>query len=248
MAPRRGGLILVFDLDQTLIDTATFRHEKGRISNIGKYMNIRLIEEVLKPASKLRGNGVDGIFLFTNNTADAYIEGVCKYLATTIRNTDGNAFFFDYVMTPNDSYKGAEDPYTKSISKIEHILRHKCPYSHRERDPVTFKDYSDLAERLFFFDDQEHPNIREFFQGVGSGANIPNFSNHYMQIQGRKVGDGFVKGAEEAEDDRTDYEPIKRELAKIGPSEAPQGGSRKRHKRERKRERRLTKHARRRKN
>jgi len=248
MAPRREGLILVFDLDQTLIDTSTFRHEKGRISNIGKYVNLRIIEEVLKPASKLRGNGVDGIFLFTNNTRDVYIKGVCEYLARTIKNTDGNAFFFDYIMTPNDSYNGAEDPYTKSISKIEHILRHKCPYSQRERDPVTFKDYSDLAERLFFFDDQEHPNIIEFFQGVELGANIPNFSNHYIQIQGRKVGDGFVKGAEEAEDDRTDYEPIKRELAKIEHSEAPQGGSRKRCGRQRKRERRLTKHARRRKN
>jgi hypothetical protein len=244
MPSRNRGLILVFDLDQTLVDTTTFHQERGRLSNVGKYVNLRLIDEVLKPASKLRGKGVDGIFLFTNNTRDVYIESVCKYLASTVKNTDGNAFFFDYIMTPKDSYNGAEDPYIKSISKIEHILSHKCPYSDRERDPVTFTDYSDLAERLFFFDDLEHPNIRKFFQDVGLGANIPNFSNHYIQIQGQKVDDGFVKHTGEPEDDRTDYEPIKRELAKIGPSELPQGGSRKR----RGRRRGLTKHIRRRKN
>jgi hypothetical protein len=268
MARRDKGLILVFDLDQTLIDTkdvflvkkngnedAELKLRRDMIENpyvsddfIEGSVNARLIEEVLIPASKLRGNGVDGIFLLTNNGSVPYVESVCRYLANTIGNTDGNRYFFDYIMTRNDPSKRA-DPFSKNVSNIKHMLRHDCPFSKRHRRPVITIDDYDLAQRLFFFDDQEHVIHNELFKNIGLGSNrrlglaLPNFSSHYIKIQG-VMGDGFFKMTGGPEDDQTQYGPIKRELAKISAPEV-QGGSRKRSRRHKKR---LTKYIRRRKN
>lgn len=274
MTPRNKGLILVFDLDQTLIDTeSVFLIKKSSVKHLSKaefdaevqlrkdmlanpdvsddfiqgYLNARIIEEVLIPASKLRGNGVDGIFLLTNNGSHIYVEAVCRYLVNRLGNTDGNKYFFDYVMTRNDPSKGSE-PFGKSLSNIKYMLNHECPFSKRRRAPVEFIDDYDLAQRLFFFDDQEYTLHKELFQNIGLGSNrrlgltLPNFSSHYIKIQG-VLGDGFFKFTGGPEDDQTQYAPIKRELAKIPPDF--QGGSRKRHRHKRGRR---TKYIRRRKN
>jgi hypothetical protein len=251
MAPRREGFILVFDLDQTLIDThkvfsgesdenKNFRYRTMILNNpslsyhfLDEYVNHRLITEILKPAAKLRGNGVDGIFLLTNNNSDDYVKAVCRYLANKVGNTDGNTFFFDYVMTRNDPAK-ERDPLGKNLSFIKHMLKHECPFSKRKREPIAYTDDADLTERLFFFDDQIYDLFEEFPDGL---------SNHYIQIKGSVKGaKGFHKNTGGPEDDRTRYGLNLQAREAVG----FQGGSRKRRRAQYKG--RLTKHIRRRKN
>ena len=240
MDRRNRGLILVFDLDQTLIDTQSLLHPKKapiefkglvvqslmkRIDNpefsdsvIGKHINRRLIEEVLAPASELRGRGVDGIFLLTNNDSNFYVDAVCRYLVNTLGNTDGNDCFFDYIMTRNDPSKRA-DPLSKNLSNIKYMLNGVCPFSKRVREPVEFIDDLDLAERLFFFDDQIYPLYNEIFQNIGLGSNrklgldLPNFSDHYIHMRGT------------IQHDTTDYSVVKTALAYIAAPPGFEGGA-----------------------
>jgi len=103
---RFTGLILVFDLDQTIIDThgCIPRTPTGRVDVprfnamldaceadptgyadliLGQYVNQRLLNEVLAPAARIRdtGWGVSAILLFTNNASQRYVNIVCSYLA-----------------------------------------------------------------------------------------------------------------------------------------------------------------------
>ena len=250
MDRRNKGLILVFDLDQTLMDTETLFRRKEPPSHlkdiavrslmeridtpavsdrvIGKHINRRLIGEVLAPASELRGRGVDGIFLLTNNNSNFYVEAVGRYLANTLKNTDGNDYFFDYIMTRNDPSKGA-DSLSKNLSNIKHMLHARCPFSRRIREPVEFIDDLDLAERLFFFDDQIYPLHKEIFQNIGLGSNrklglegLPDLSDHYIHMQGT------------IQHDTTDYRVVKAALDYIAAPPGFEGGSkrsrRRRHK------------------
>lgn len=260
MAPRGSGLILVFDLDQTLIDTdkafshsldaenANFKRRTAIMNNpslsdefLKDFVNHRLIDEVLIPASRLRGNGVDGIFLLTNNASDVYVKAVCRYLVNTVNNTDGNEYFFDYVMTRNDAEKKkGGDAFSKNLSYIKHMLQNECPFSKRKREPVIYIDDADLTKRLFFFDDQIYDLLEEL---------SPTFSNHYIQIKGSVEGSkGFHTYTGKPEDDQTDYSLINQKISALqSPESAPslKGGSRKRRRHYKKR---LTKHVRRRKN
>jgi hypothetical protein len=240
MEHRNKGLILVFDLDQTLIDTEKLFRRKDPPSEfngvifeslmeridtphrsdnvIHKQINHRLIEEVLAPASELRGRGVDGIFLLTNNNSNVYVKAVGRYLANKLGNTDGNEYFFDYIMTRNDPSRGA-NPLSKNLSNIKHMLRTRCPFSHKIREPVEIIDDLDLAERLFFFDDQIYPLYKEIFQNIGLGSNrklgldLPNFSDHYIHMRGT------------IQHDTTDYSIVKEALARIAPPPGFKGGS-----------------------
>lgn len=252
MDRRNRGLILVFDLDQTLIDTQSLLRPKKAPSEfkglvvqslmerintpgvsdrlIDKHINHRLIEEVLAPASALRGRGVDGIFLLTNNDSNFYVNAVCRYLVNNLRNTDGNDCFFDYIMTRNDPSRGA-DRLSKNLSNIKYMLNGVCPFSNRRRKPVEFIDDLDLAERLFFFDDQMYPLYDEIFQNIGLGSNrklgldLPNFSDHYILMRGT------------IQHDTTDYSVVKEALARIAGPPGFEGGSKRSRRRSNKRRR-----------
>jgi len=65
------GLVLVFDMDQTLIDSSTgFKNisDENLVAEIKSALNMDLINKVLKPAAEQRTRGkVDAIVMLTNN-------------------------------------------------------------------------------------------------------------------------------------------------------------------------------------
>ena len=107
------GLILGFDLDQTLIDThSLLRPDYSWIADardmseeIRCALNYKLIDEVIIPALQVRTKGVDAILLLTNNSDDTFVFYVCveivKYLLTkglqeeVINNSYRNKYFID---------------------------------------------------------------------------------------------------------------------------------------------------------
>ena len=107
------GLILGFDLDQTLIDThSLLRPDHSWIADpmhmseeIRCALNYKLIDEVIIPALQVRNKGVDAIFLLTNNSDDRFVFYVCveivKYLLKAglrddiISNSYRNEYFID---------------------------------------------------------------------------------------------------------------------------------------------------------
>ena len=107
------GLILGFDLDQTLIDTHSLlgtgyswiTDPRDMSEEIRCALNYKLIDEVIIPALQVRTKGVDAILLLTNNSDDRFVFYVCveivKYLLTKglheelINNSYRNEYFID---------------------------------------------------------------------------------------------------------------------------------------------------------
>jgi hypothetical protein len=123
-----NGLILVFDLDETIVNT-------------GKKLEFNpSILQLLQIITPLRGSKVDAVFLLTNNSGEIYINQINEELA---RNTDYNAdTYFDYVMSYNHSMR--DEDRTKSLEDIKFMMS------------TTRKNDENLLERTFFFDDQDH--------------------------------------------------------------------------------------------
>lgn len=167
------GLILVFDLDETIVNTTKplkFNPE---------------ILKILTVASSIRGQGVDAIFLLTNNGDDKYVDEINKGLA---RITDyDNDKFFDAVMTANHMFRTLEDDYP-----IKHLQDIKILMS-AARKP--FRTNEDLMSRTYFFDDQEHVIQHEMEDNFDG-----KYANHYIKITPGFTGKG--------EEDLTNYEPI----------------------------------------
>lgn len=168
-----NGLILVFDLDETIVNTRKpiqFNPE---------------ILKILRVASSIRDQGVDAIFLLTNNGDDKYVDQINKGLA---RITDyDNDNFFDAVMTANHMFRTLEDDYP-----IKHLQDIKILMSAARK---TFTTNEDLMSRTYFFDDQEHiiqHEMEDNFDG--------KYADHYIKITPGFTGKG--------EEDLTNYEPI----------------------------------------
>jgi len=180
------GLILVFDLDETIVNTTKplkFNPE---------------ILKILTVASSIRGQGVDAIFLLTNNGDDKYVDEINKGLA---RITDyDNDKFFDAVMTANHMFRTLEDDYP-----IKHLQDIKILMS-AARKP--FRTNEDLMSRTYFFDDQEHVIQHEMEDNFDG-----KYANHYI-----KITPGFTG----KEDDITDYTAINSAIRNI-----QRGGKRK---------------------
>ena len=192
-----SGLILVFDLDQTIIDTDSLVEKGGVIDvkDIDKYINYSIVDSILRPAIRLRReNVVDGIFLLTNNGSLPYVENVISVLNTLC----GNVQVFDGYRTRNhkDRLAPKDDP-PKKIQDVIHMALAATP-------PI---DTHSIAERTYVFDDSPFHTIK---------TEIPN--GHYITIVGPdtkiitnnsgnrvKLNKGFKIGKE----DLTDYEAIK---------------------------------------
>lgn len=190
-----AGIILVFDLDQTLIDSGalTRESEQGRRRPFPSYLNITLIETVLRPAVQMRGRGVDAILLLTNNSDTEYIVYVLKGLnSVVLGNDDTDVFdsFMDRYDIDRHDKSNTETP-TKSIEDVKNMLREHLPALSRVN----------LPQRIYFFDDNTDHVI---------GGQIP--AEHYFKIQ--SAGNpGFTVGNK----DTTDYTVITRLLqGKVG--------------------------------
>ena len=144
-------LVLVFDLDQTLVDSTTIfkmLSTTGRIDSneLYNHLNIRLLEEVLKPAVELKGSTVSAILLLSNNSLDDYVKFVCDSINRIL-----GTLVFDLIVTRNgtDAVPRAEPKENppKRLKDVETMLR-------------SIGNTSDLNQ-VYFFDDLHHAIEKE---------------------------------------------------------------------------------------
>ena len=189
------GIILVFDLDQTLIDSdRLFMNQENIWNRIGVNLNMRLINEVLKPALELRADKkVDAIFLLSNNSSRDYVLNVIRYLSLIL----GVDELFDYCMIRTDPSRPKNDNPPKRMADIKYMMNNAVI-------PIPYTD--DLASRVYFFDDITDHVIRKEFD-----------SDHYIEIQGPVVDEaGNNKGFIAGKPDFSDYREITRVLRALG--------------------------------
>ena len=233
MATAKPGLVLVFDLDQTLIDTnndwsgimdslqdesLTDVQFKERINTkIVPLLNMTLIEKILRPASVLRRTGqVAAIFMLSNNTRIEFAANVSYAIQELLKSVSKYhdskrgrySYFFDYIMLRNHASRDGSANPPKSITDVETMLQ-------KIGLPIR-----DLEERTYFFDDRSDHDIRYDFTRGGL-----NDKDHYIHIlpgNGELEGGsikhpGFSKGFP----DPTDYSPVERVLREASPVAAP---------------------------
>jgi hypothetical protein len=192
---QRPGLILGFDLDQTLIDShslisADNRSWKADPAYLGDAirctLNYKLIDDVIVPAIETRGNGVDAILLLTNNGDEKFVQKVCSVIVWYLKvkgmsdKQIKNKFMFDDIMTRNNKQR---DPAgTKSMYDIEMMIdrinRRLLPGQH----PLSTEN---LLERTYFFDDNQGHVIKIQLEAAGRPG-------QYYLIKSNKAGEqGF---------------------------------------------------------
>lgn len=211
------GLVLVFDLDQALIDSRGLIQERNNgwkniESYIQKSLNMRIVEEILRPAVALRrlGQGqtpkVAAILLLTNNIMEFYIDCVEYYIARHLGILSESVF--DYVMKRDDSMR-AFPPFNppKRLEDVENILK------------KIHKSTDNLAERTFMFDDCDRHKIK--YDLADSG-----YPDHYIQIIGPEemclpihgiINEGFLAG----EPDLTNYTAVLKAMS-VEPEAEPE--------------------------
>lgn len=197
-------IVLVFDMDQTLIDTN--KDNKAAMSyhtKIPSLVNTRLLEEIISPAVRLRNQGRNiAILVLTNNGDDAYINAVMSeinnrisdlHIRSNLQVRDNIKNFnqylkeearpvFDAFMTANTPGRDAKR-FVKDLEDVESMLQTaRIPY-----------DIEQLVRTTYMFDDMPDHVIK---------SQIP--SENYFYIVSKK-GEGFtVDGG-----DATDYSKIK---------------------------------------
>jgi hypothetical protein len=206
------GLVLVFDMDNTIIDTyqglmhaildpAVTPEGKDRL--IGDALNSKLVDEVLRPAAQLRDSGsgkVDAIIVLTNNSDRNYIFAVCSYLSRTLgskglfqtirgKQNVGDTEFPDLSSTDSGYF------FDYIMVRYHHSRSGDNP-SKRMAD-IKFmmdalqKPTNDLERRTFFFDDMtpRHAIYRDLA--------AKGYADNYIFIKGPG---GFTKGTEDPTD------------------------------------------------
>ena len=219
------GLVLVFDLDNTIINTneelINFVKDKTKTPEekkqlIDNALNKVLINEVLKPAADLRDtntNKVDAIFLLTNNSSYDYVSAVSSYLAEILKSKGS----FETVR--KDRKLG--DPKFPDPASDAHFFDYIMVRQHPSRSlfsptkssqDVTFmmnslkKPVNDLLNRVLFFDDAV-PKHYLFSELEGKGLD-----NRYIFIKNNTEQQiGFVKGTP----DITDYSFVTSEFHRV---------------------------------
>jgi len=207
--PEDNRLVLVFDIDATLVDTdgittiPTLKATRDYLALPG-IMNQRILDEVIVPAAKLRSEGkIAAILVLSNNGMPAYIAGVCDYIAKYVENEIGrqkpgrfrnarrntNAtveripeYFFDYIMTRDtDGRVGGGGNPLKRLEDVDYMMR------------ILGLSTYDLRSRTFMFDDLRGHQIQS------------ELGRNYILIRSNKgSNDGYKAGSKEI----TDYSPV----------------------------------------
>jgi len=216
-----AGLIFVFDLDQTLIDSDGI-FEEGQ-NSIYNHLNMTLLRKALAPAAEFRDKGIaiDAICLLTNNSSREFVANVSSFLYELLQSKgrfsiiqgspSGNSEFpeidtiFDYIMVrQHASRNGSENP-PKTLTDVAYMMNALN---------IPFRDVADLARRTYFFDDNPSHKIRQQLTTFG-------YPTHYTLIEGpdsvRGVNKGFIKG----KPDLTDYKYIDQVFRRIQRGEDP---------------------------
>lgn len=201
-----SGLVLVLDMDQTIIDSEPFfRKQPLDLSKIPEYLNMNVIDILLK-AAKLRPRKVKCIFLLTNNSDKEFIakvdsailnlsRSVGKYNTPESKDPESKKmpqkeYFFDDIFMMNHSMRtnnqGTKDLHT--IMEMIHTI-----------DP---RYQSNVMKNLFFFDDIPNHRLKDEFEMALGGK----YSDHYITIT-----PPYKKGLK----DKTDYTPILKSLRNV---------------------------------
>jgi len=219
------GLVLVFDMDQTIIDTSSLKemNDQNFADEIKKSLNVDLIDKVLRPAAEQRKNrNVDAIVMLTNNSDKIFAAWVSKVLADVLEsrskyepmymNQELNVFytnskprkslesFFDFIMWRDHSSRPDIEDTPKTMQDVKYMIE------------KLLLPIANLEKRTYFFDDRADHLIRGELDKLGLG-------DHYIIIESNlpELGPGFSKGHA----DITDYTPIIKALSN------KRGGSRK---------------------
>jgi len=230
----RSGFVLAFDLDNTLIDTTTevMNSADRLMANIGNpqafdeikeetyrlidpLVNNKLVNEVLKPATSLRGTKVDAILMLTNNLSTNYAATISMYFYDLFLSEGNAEGLFEQIR--EDSKKG--DPrvpkvkhYFDYIMVRDHPFRPKFANPPKRFEDVWFmvdaigKSTDDLIKRVFFFDDfinldtmQKH-FIRSQMYVFGSSDNYV-----FVKGSGPHSSGGYTRGGKNS----TDYSVVR---------------------------------------
>jgi hypothetical protein len=215
------GLVLVFDMDQTLIDSSTgFKNisDENLITEIKIAMNMDMINKVLKSAAHQRERGkVDAIVMLTNNSDKIFAAWISMLIAEILNSrskyepmyvnpeldvvyTDSKPrksldSFFDYIMWRGHSSRPDIEDTPKRIQDVKYMM-----------EKLTLST-ENLEQRTYFFDDRTDHLIGADFDRFGLGE-------HYIVIKSNRpeLAEGFSKGAP----DIPDYTPILKALVKRG--------------------------------
>jgi hypothetical protein len=203
------GLVLVFDLDQTILDSSDDRLFDGSLGPdeirelIKKNLNMNIVNLLIR-ASKLRPSGkVSAICLLTNNSSVNFVQlvdSVLKDLTGSVGSYGKKAvedgfeageYFFDAVMTRNHSSRPstAAGSRPKRLEDINKML-----------EPFDLSFGSATMGELFFFDDFPNHQIMQTYKEVGE------FRENYIQI--KPPYSKYTK-------DTTNYTPILRALSEL---------------------------------
>jgi len=191
------GLILVFDLDETI----TYMDSENNV-----HFNDNVIELFIYIKEKfLRGVVIDAIFLLTNNSDKKYIKNINDFIVYHLRNTDKNVlnnignigtftggeegypegvYFFDYIMDYVHSHRNPRK--TKSFADIKYMA---------DKIGITYNNNLDLLNRIFFFDDRDHVIKTEMEEN--------GIQNHYI-----KITPPYQPDLDSFFTDNTNYKPV----------------------------------------
>ena len=215
------GLVLVFDMDQTILDSSDpylFNRPptpSARVilkRKIRQSLNMNVLN-ILRRAAKLRPTKVEAILLLTNNSSTILVSAVDEVLYeltshsrgryTTFRNEGlpDKPYFFDSIMMRGSPSR----PKTIDDNPPKRFI-----------DVATMLNKEPSMKDIYFFDDIGNHTLRSEFDTISKGI----YSDHYIQIT-----PPYTKGQE----DRTNYDPILRALSKLdGRDPVLKGSSRRR--------------------
>lgn len=203
------GIVLVFDLDQTILDSSDDTLFDGSLGSEGikelikKNLNMNVVNLLIR-ASKLRpGRKVTAICLLTNNSSTGFVklvDDVLKEFTGSVGSYGKKAaedgfevgeYFFDAIMTRNHSARPsiASGSPPKRIEDVNKML-----------EPFAVSFGSATMDELFFFDDLPNHEIMQTYKEVGE------FRENYIQIK-----PPYTKYTK----DTTNYTPILRALAEL---------------------------------
>jgi hypothetical protein len=208
----KDGLILVFDMDQTIIDSDPFfKSNPLDYSRIPEYLNMNVVNILLR-AAKLRPKKVTAIFLLTNNSDKQFVAAVDSALYelsmgsrgkyNTVESMDTNsskmphkAYFFDDIfMLDHPKRKPTSQGIPPGIKDLHTVLE--------MMHTINSDEHPNIIKNLFFFDDIPNHKLHDEFLNFSSGK----YKNHYITIS-----PPYQKG----KIDKTNYKPVLKALQKL---------------------------------
>jgi hypothetical protein len=217
------GLVLVFDLDQTIIDSSDpYLFDRPNTPEgiallkvrAKELLNTKLLNNVIKRAARLRGKKdasgndlVSGIFLLTNNSSKIMVSAVDSVLRdeVAIMNPGGSIgrYMTSENIDPDTEGMPRQDYFFDSILMREHRMRTPAP---QQQSPL--KVLKDVSNMLGFIgvklSDQE---LRE---------NVFFFDD--MDHPGMTLGDNYIKIVppfNRTTTDQTNYTPVLQRLSEL---------------------------------